>query len=76
MIIERGCGILHNCNKKRRLEAPSTETGVACRSFAILMLRPDGSGRWVQATLSPANLGRLPMHLVLQALHLVFEAQL
>jgi len=52
MIIERGCGILHNCNKKRRLEAPSAETGLDSRSFAISMLRPDGSGRWVQARLA------------------------
>ena len=76
MIIERGCGILHNCNKKRRLEAPSAETGLDSRSFAISMLRPDGSGRYVQGQPSPANLGRMPMDLHFQALHLVFETQL
>jgi hypothetical protein len=41
MIIERGRDILHNCNKKRRLEAPGTETGLASLRFAILMLRPN-----------------------------------
>jgi hypothetical protein len=73
MIIERGCGILHNCNKKRRLEAPSTETGVI--SFTILM--PGPMAQAVGSRLAqPANLGRLPLNLVFQTLHLVFEAQL
>jgi len=67
MIIERGRDILHNCNKKRRLDAPGL----------IARVRRGPAFYYIRARLlSPFNLGRLPMNLLLQTLHLVFEAQL
>ena len=72
MIIERGCRIQHNCNKKRRLGAPRIMTWInSDRAFRF------DSGLMAQAHRFQATaLGSLPLELGFQTLHLVFEAQL
>lgn len=60
--------IPHNFNKKRRLEAPLMKTGTT--SF---FAGPGESGPFIGAA---ESLGRLPLELRLQTLHLVFQPQL
>jgi hypothetical protein len=70
MIIERGPAIRYNCNEKRRLEAPWMRTKGSCNFLDVYV-----SAQSLGTVLTPGRLSRLP-NLVLQALHLVFEAQL
>ncbi len=72
MIIERGRDILHNCNKKRRLDAPAMVAGIQ-RDLMFSCIRARSLG---PMSLGSANLGRLALELRFQTLHLVFEAQL